>query len=100
MKLLLPEPESSCINSAFLVAINNKDTVEAFSSLEELSLLLGNLGIKTVGKILQRRQSPDPGSFVGSGKAEEIGVQARSLNAGRLVVDGSLSPGQAANLGD
>ncbi len=95
----MPEPESSCINSAFLVAINNKDTVEAFSSLEELSLLLGNLGIKTVGKILQRRQSPDPGSFVGSGKAEEIGVQARSLNAGRLVVDGSLSPGQAANLG-
>lgn len=92
-------PVSTCLNRAFLVAIEDKKDVEAVSSLEELSLLLGNLGIKTVGTSLQKRQSPDPGSFIGSGKAEEVGVEAKTLDAGRLVVDGSLSPGQAANLG-
>ena len=84
---------------AFLVALDEDDSLDVPGSLEELSLLLGNLGITTTGISIQRRSRPDPGSFIGSGKAELVGAEARDLGAGLIVVNGSLSPGQAAALG-
>ena len=84
---------------AFLVALDEDDSLDVPGSLEEMSLLLGNLGITTTGISIQRRSRPDPGSFIGSGKAELVGAEARDLGAGLIVVNGSLSPGQAAALG-
>ncbi|HBG14004.1 MAG TPA: GTPase HflX [Synergistaceae bacterium] len=82
-----------------MVALDEDDSLDVPGSLEELSLLLGNLGITTTGISIQRRSRPDPGSFIGSGKAELVGAEARDLGAGLIVVNGSLSPGQAAALG-
>ncbi len=66
--------------------------------LEELSLLLDNLGVSTVGRVLQRRDSPDPAYLFGKGKVEEIALFCREAGADLLVCNESLTPGQKSNL--
>ncbi len=66
--------------------------------LEELKLLLENLGIETAGTIVQNRSAPDPASLLGKGKAEEAGLFASSAGASLLVSNETLTPGQRANL--
>lgn len=65
---------------------------------KELLLLLENVGISVVGTVVQRRATPDPAFFIGQGKAEEAALMARSLDAGVLVFDDALTPGQVLNL--
>lgn len=78
------------------VDINSQDDTEV--SLDELVMLLENLDIPTVARVIQKRTTPDPASFVGSGKAEEIRDFARKSEATLLVVDDFLSPTQKSNL--
>ncbi len=78
------------------VDINSQDDTEV--SLDELVMLLENLDIPTVARVIQKRTTPDPASFVGSGKAEEISDFARKSEATLLVVDDFLSPTQKSNL--
>ena len=66
--------------------------------LEELSLLLGNLGIETGGTVVQRRPQPDPSFLVGKGKAEEIGDFCAAVGATLLVCNECLAPGQRSSL--
>ncbi len=87
-------------NTAFLVAISGKDPEGLKPGLRELSLLLENLGTGTSGQMIQKREKPDPASFVGSGKAEEIALIASEAGASVIVVDGRLSPAQAAHLSE
>jgi len=47
------------------VDINSADDTEV--SLDELVMLLENLGIPTMARVTQKRNTPDPASFVGSG---------------------------------
>ncbi|MDO9508780.1 MAG: GTPase HflX [Thermovirgaceae bacterium] len=84
---------------AYIAALEEGEAADVESSLEELSLLLLNLGIRTVGRCVQKRERPDPGSYIGSGKAEEVADEAKELGATIIVIDGRISPGQAANLG-
>lgn len=84
--------------TAYIVAIEGDRDSDVESSLKELSLLLTNLGIVTVGKCVQKRDKPDPGSYIGSGKAEDVAAEAKESGAERIVVDGRISPGQAASL--
>lgn len=83
---------------AYIVALEGSEDPDIESSLEELSLLLINLGVKTGGICIQKRDRPDPGSYLGSGKAEEVAFAAKDIGATKIVVDGRISPGQAANL--
>lgn len=85
--------------AAYIVAIEGSESVDVESSLKELSLLLLNLGVITVGRCVQKRDNPDPGSYIGFGKADEVAVEAKALGATKIVIDGRISPGQAANLG-
>jgi GTP-binding protein HflX len=74
---------------------------QPFSSsvlLEELELLLGNLGIYSAGTVIQRRARPDPAFLLGKGKAEEIALFCKTVGATLLVCNESLSPGQKSNL--
>ncbi len=66
--------------------------------LEELTLLLENLGIETAGTIVQNRTTPDPAYLLGKGKAEEAGLFATSAGATLLVCNETLTPGQRVNL--
>lgn len=74
---------------------------QPFSSgvlLDELKLLLENLGIETTGTIVQNRTTPDPAYLLGKGKAEEARLFAASVGATLLVCNETLTPGQRANL--
>lgn len=63
-------------------------------SLDELEALLETAGGVCVGKVLQNRHAPDPHSFVGEGKTQEIRELAERHAAEMLVFDNDLSPSQ------
>ena len=63
-------------------------------SMDELEALLETAGGVCVGKVLQNRHAPDPHSFVGEGKAEEIRELAANHDAKMVVFDNDLSPSQ------
>jgi len=67
-------------------------------SLEELALLVDSAGGQTVGILTQRRETPDPATFLGKGKAEEVRDAAAARRADLVVVDADLRPSQQRNL--
>ena len=66
--------------------------------LDELAQLADTAGAVVVGRAIQSRKAPDPATFIGSGKAEEIGEAARELGADLLLFDDDLSGSQVKNL--
>ena len=62
-------------------------------TLEELEALLETAGGFCTGKILQNRHAPDPHSFIGEGKAQEVRMLAEFTEATMVVFDNDLSPG-------
>ncbi len=66
--------------------------------LEEFEALAHAAGARIVGRIVQRRDAPDPATLVGSGKAREIADAARELNANVVLVLNDLRPRQRKNL--
>ena len=71
-----------------------KDQQATEQSLDELEALLQTAGGVCAAKVLQNRHAPDPHSFVGEGKAEEIRELVSSLGAGMVIFDNDLSPSQ------
>ncbi len=71
---------------------------ETDASLDELSLLVDTAGADEVGRIRQRRDAPDPATFVGKGKADEIKDMSVTVDSDTVVFDDELSPAQQANL--
>lgn len=67
-------------------------------AVEELRLLLDNLDIDVLNVFSQRRVRPDATTFIGSGKAEEIGLAALEMGATLLVCVDDLGPGQRVEL--
>lgn len=72
------------------------DDTEA--SLDELALLVDTAGADEVARVVQRRVTPDPATFIGKGKVEEIRVLAESVDADTVVFDDELTPAQQGNL--
>ena len=68
------------------------------SSLAELERLAWTAGADTVARTSQKLDSPNPRTFVGSGKAEEIADLARSYAADVVIFDDELTPSQQSNL--
>jgi len=66
--------------------------------LAELEKLVETAGGSVVERILARRPSPDPATFVGKGKAEELKSAVEKSGATLIVFDDDLSPAQARNL--
>ena len=80
---------------AYLVALDVPSArFDADDSLEELGALVEAAGGTIVGKTAQSRRAPDPNSWVGKGKAEEIARQVTRLRADIVVADDELSPAQ------
>lgn len=75
-----------------------KEEQATAQTLDELEALLNTAGGVCVAKILQNRHAPDPHSFVGEGKAEEIRTLAQNHGAGMVVFDNDLSPSQIRSL--
>ena len=62
-------------------------------TLEELEALLETAGGFCTGKILQNRHAPDPHSFIGEGKAQEVKMLVEVTESTMVVFDNELSPG-------
>jgi GTP-binding protein HflX len=74
-------------------------TAEAVDeALDELAQLVDSAGADVVARVVQRRDAPDPATFIGRGKAEEIAALSRSLDGDTVVFDEELSPAQQRNL--
>ncbi len=82
---------------AVLVGLNadcfTKAQTATDETLEELEALLETAGGFCTGKILQNRHAPDPHSFIGEGKAQEVRMLAEFTEATMVVFDNELSPG-------
>jgi GTPase len=73
---------------------------DADNSLRELAALAETAGSEVLDGVVQRRLKPDPGTFLGSGKAQELRDIVMSTGADTVIVDGELSPSQRRGLED
>ena len=71
---------------------------ETEASLDELALLVGTAGADVMERIMQRRTTPDPATYLGRGKAEELLSGCLAVDADTVVFDDDLSPAQQRNL--
>ncbi|MFG2600650.1 GTPase HflX [Streptomyces sp. NPDC048462] len=82
-----------------LVGVWTSGTVaEAESSLAELAALAETAGALVLDGVIQRRDKPDPATYIGSGKAGELRALVESTGADTVVCDGELSPAQLVRL--
>lgn len=61
-------------------------------SLEELELLADTAGVEVLGTVTQNLDTPNPKTFIGSGKVEEVKVLAQELDVDLVIFDNELSP--------
>ncbi|MBT1190086.1 GTPase HflX [Streptomyces sp. CJ_13] len=84
-----------------LVGVWTSGTVnDAENSLAELAALAETAGALVLDGVIQRRDKPDPATFIGSGKARELRDIVLESGADTVVCDGELSPGQLIALED
>jgi len=68
------------------------------AGLDELALLVDTAGADVLARIVQRRTAPDPATYVGRGKADELRAICLEVDADTVVFDDDLSPAQQRNL--
>ena len=73
---------------------------DAENSMAELAALAETAGSEVLDALVQRRDKPDPATFIGSGKVSELKGVVKSTGADTVICDGELSPGQLRNLED
>ena len=83
---------------ALLVGGGDVSLDEAESSLAELALLTDTAGADPVELAVQRRETPDPATFIGKGKAEELRELVEMLDIDVVIFDEELTPAQQRNL--
>ncbi|MBB0244516.1 GTPase HflX [Streptomyces alkaliphilus] len=84
-----------------LVGVWTTGTAEdADNSLAELAALAETAGAMVLDGVIQRRDKPDPATYIGSGKARELRDLVLETGADTVVCDGELSPGQLIHLED
>jgi len=71
---------------------------EVEESLDELARLVDTAGADVEARIVQRRDAPDPATYVGKGKAEELHRVSLAVDSDTVVFDDELSPAQQRNL--
>ncbi|HMO10931.1 MAG TPA: GTPase HflX, partial [Actinotalea sp.] len=84
-----------------LVGLQTGGDLEAAEvSLRELAALAETAGSEVLDGLLQRRSKPDPGTYLGSGKAAELADVVADSGADTVIVDGELAPSQRRALED
>ncbi|HJQ43279.1 MAG TPA: GTPase HflX, partial [Jatrophihabitantaceae bacterium] len=73
---------------------------EAENSLAELARLAETAGSQVLAGLIQRRDRPDPATYIGSGKAKELRDIVLAEAADTVICDGELAPGQLRQLED
>ncbi len=84
-----------------LVGVWTEGTADdAENSITELAELAKTAGSQVLEGLIQRRARPDPSTFIGRGKAEELRSIVVKTGADTVICDGELSPGQLRTLED
>ena len=96
---LPPELQALKLEKAVLVGLSRgRDGAQAEASLDELARLADTAGAEVIERVLHRRDTPDPATFIGKGKAQEVNDIVRETHADTVIVDEELSPAQLRNL--
>ena len=69
-------------------------TAEIEATMRELAALAQTAGSEVVDMLYQKRDRPDPGTYIGSGKVQELKDIVQATNIDTVICDGELSPGQ------
>jgi GTP-binding protein HflX len=89
------------LERVILVGVWTGGTVEdAENSMAELALLAETAGSEVLDALYQRRDSPDPATFIGRGKVEGLAEIVHATGADTVICDGELAPSQLRNLED
>ena len=71
---------------------------QAHASMAELAALAETAGSQVLDALIQRRSKPDPSTYLGSGKAEELREAVQACGADTVICDGELTPAQLTAL--
>ena len=92
-----PNFEQAVQERAVLVGLNadcfKKEQTATDETLEEMEALLETAGGFCTGKVLLNRHTPDPHSFIGEGKAQEVRMLVDATASTMVIFDNELSPG-------
>ena len=73
-------------------------TADAWASMAELAALAQTAGSQVLEGLIQRRDKPDPSTYIGSGKVHELRAAVLATDADTVICDGELSPAQLTAL--
>lgn len=89
------------LENVVLIGIYSSGTLaDADNSLRELASLAETAGARVLDGLLQRRPHPDPSTYLGSGKAQELKGIVAALGADTVIADTELAPSQRRALED
>lgn len=89
------------LEQVVLVGVWTEGTAwQAERSLVELAQLAETAGAQVLEGLIQRRDRPDPATYIGSGKAQELRRIVVATGADTVICDGELTPGQLRHLED
>jgi GTP-binding protein HflX len=80
------------------VTLAGHDPDEVDAGLDELALLVDTAGADVLARLVQRRDAPDPATYLGKGKVAELHELCLAVDADTVVFDQPLSPAQQRNL--
>ncbi|MEY4401762.1 MAG: hypothetical protein RL072_1627 [Actinomycetota bacterium] len=80
------------------VTLDGHDDDATEESLDELERLVDTAGADVVARLTQRRHAPDPATYIGKGKVDELKATCLAVDADTVVFDNELAPAQQFNL--
>lgn len=100
LKLNMLEKKDISLEKVVLVGIISKeqDEVKSKEYLDELEFLTYTAGGEVVKRFTQKLERPDPKTFIGSGKMEEVQAYIEEHEVGTAIFDDELSPAQERNI--
>lgn len=88
------------LENVVLAGVYSGSTEDAETSLRELAALAETAGSRVLDGVLQRRDTPDPSTYLGRGKAQELAQIVASVGADTVITDTELAPSQRRALED
>ena len=94
----LYENKEAARERVILVGVCTRENENVEESLDELAELADTAGAEAVGRVIQNRESMHPGTYIGSGKIDEVRELAAALQADGVICDDELAPAQLRGL--
>ncbi|MBE9516446.1 MAG: GTPase HflX [Proteobacteria bacterium] len=92
------EPADSELGERTLLVHQRSSRLDDLEDLDELELLASSAGANVIGTVLSRRQRPEPATYIGKGKVEELAEYVKAEDIELVLVNHDLSPVQERNL--